>query len=85
MKKWIFAIVLLLAAAAAAWLWQSQCGGVSHRELKTTVTDESAAIQAKVDARFAALDAKLDRIESKLDKLIDMATPKLPDGMKAAE
>lgn len=85
MKKWIVAVAVLLAAALAAWLWHAQCGGVSHRELKAAVENESAAIRARVDERFAALDAKLDRIESKLDRIIDMATPKLPDGMKAAE
>jgi len=85
MKKRIILVAALLAAAVAAWLWLRQCGGVSHCEIKNAVEGESAAIQAKVDARCAAIEAKLDRIEAKLDKLIEMATPKLPDGMKVAE
>jgi len=85
MKRLLALVVVLLLAAVAAWIWCRACGGVTHRELKDAVTDESAAIQARIDARYRALDEKLDRIEAKLDKLIDMATPKLPDGMKVAE
>ena len=60
-------------------------GGVTHRELADLVVAEGAATREKVDARCDALDAKLDRIESKLDKLIELATPRLPDGMSVAE
>ena len=69
-----------------AWLWLFyRDGGVTHRELADLVVAEGAATRARVDARCDALDAKLDRIESKLDKLIELATPRLPDGMTAAE
>ena len=66
-------------------------GAVSRREVKETVVGESSAIQARLDARcdaierrFERVDSKLDSIESKLDRLIDMATPRLPDGMVPA-
>ena len=66
-------------------------GAVSRREIKESVVSESSAIQAHLDARcdaierrFERIDSKLDGIESKLDRLIDMATPKLPDGMAPA-
>ena len=69
-----------------AWLWLFyRDGGVTHRELADLVVADGEATRAKVDARCDALDAKLDRIESKLDKLIELATPRLPDGMSVAE
>ena len=49
------------------------------------IAAEGAATRTKVDERCDALDVKLDRIESKLDKLLQLATPRLPDDMKAAE
>ena len=81
----IVLLVILILLALAGWVWYMQCGGVSHREIKVTVIDESAKVQARMDARCDALEQKLDRIESKLDRLIEMATPKLPDGMRFAE
>ena len=81
----ILLLVILLLLALAGWVWYMQCGGVSHREIRATVIDESAKVQARVEARCDALEQKLDRIESKLDRLIEMATPKLPDGMRFAE
>ena len=81
----ILLLVILLLLALAGWIWYMQCGGVSHREIKETVVAESAKVQAHVDARCDAIEQKLDRIESKLDRLIEMATPKLPDGMRFAE
>lgn len=92
MKKAVAIIVILAVAAVAAWLWYRQCGGVSHGELKSAIEresrttraqlrDESAAINAKLDR----IEAKVDRVEAKLDKLIEMATPKLPDGMEIAK
>ena len=87
MKK-ILAVVLLVVvlATVVAWLWLFyRDGGVTHRELADIVAAEGVATRAKVDERCDALDAKLDRIESKLDRLIQLATPQLPDGMKAAE
>ena len=88
MMKKILAVVLLVVvlATVVAWLWLLyRDGGVTHRDLAGLVSAEGAATRARVDERCAALDVKLDRIESKLDRLIQLATPRLPDGMKAAE
>ena len=88
MLKKILAAVLLVVvlATVVAWLWLFyRDGGVTHRDLADLVASEGAATRAKVDERCNALDVKLDRIESKLDRLIQLATPRLPDGMKAAE
>ena len=86
-KKILMAVLLVvLLATVIAWLWLFyRDGGVTHRELADLITAEGAATRAKVDERCDALDGKLDRIESKLDKLIQLATPRLPDGMKIAE
>ena len=88
MVKKLLATVLLVVVLATviAWLWLFyRDGGVTHRELADLITAEGAATRAKVDERCDAMDARLDRIESKLDKLIQLATPRLPDDMKAAE
>ena len=88
MVKKLLATVLLIVVLASviAWLWLFyRDGGVTHRELADLITAEGAATHAKVDERCDALDVKLDRIESKLDKLIQLATPRRPDDMKAAE
>lgn len=88
MMRKILAVVLLVVvlATAVAWLWLFyRDGGVTHRDLADLVASEGAATRVKVDERCDALDARLDRIESKLDRLIQLATPQLPDGMKAAE
>ena len=86
-KKILIAVLLLvLLATVVAWLWLFyRDGGVTHRELADLITAEGVATRTKVDERCEALDAKLDRIESKLDKLLQLATPRLPDDMKAAE
>ena len=86
-KKILIAVLLVvLLATVIAWLWLFyRDGGVTHRELADLITAEGAATRAKVDERCDALDVKLDRIESKLDKLIQLATPRLPDGMKVVE
>ena len=80
--KWL--LILLLLLSAGFWAWHIYCGGVSHREIKDAVQEESRAVQSSVNSRCDAIERKLDRIESKLDRLIEMATPRLPDGMKAA-
>ena len=88
MIRKILAVVLLVVvlATVVAWLWLFyRDGGVTHRDLADLVAAEGAATRAKVDERCNALDVKLDRIESKLDRLVQLATPRLPDGMKAAE
>ena len=85
-KKKLVMIAVLLTLVLGAWLWLLyHDGGVTHREIASKIDAESRTVQAKVDARCDALERKLDRIESKLDRLIEMATPKLPDGMKVAE
>ena len=86
-KKLLVAVLLvMLLAVLGAWLWLFyRDRGVTHRELADLITAEGAATRAKVDARCDALDVKLDRIEGKLDKLILLATPQLPDDMKAAD
>jgi hypothetical protein len=87
MRKILFSIVFVVVlATAVAWLWLFyRDGGVTHRDLAGLITAEGAATRARMDERCDALDVKLDRIESKLDRLIQLATPRLPDGMKAAE
>ena len=92
-RKLACAAALLLLVMLGAWLWLLyRDGGVTHRELSQKIETESMAVQSKVDARYDALEKKLDRIESKLDsveskldRLIQLATPRLPDGMKTAE
>ncbi|MBR3223218.1 MAG: hypothetical protein IKF72_13435 [Kiritimatiellae bacterium] len=80
----VLLLLLLLLLGFEAFRFFAE-GAVSHRDLKESVASESAAIQVRLDARCDALERKLDRIESKLDRLIDLATPKLPDGMRAVE
>ena len=90
---------LRLAAFAVAvavlvfLLLQILAGGlVPNSKVKECVLNESSSIRTKVDSRSDAIEARLERIESKLDKLddkldriLELATPKLPDGMKEAE
>jgi len=85
MKRRILVFLLVLLALLTGWVWYSFCGGVTHRELKITVEHEGAETRAHIDRRCDALEKKLDRIESKLDRLIEMATPKFPDGMQPAK
>ena len=87
MKKILAAVLLVVVlATVVAWLWPFyRDGGVTHSDLAGLIASEGAATRAEVDERCDALDARLDRIESKLDRLIQLATPQLPDGMKAAE
>ena len=86
-KRFLIAVLLVVVfATVVAWLWLFyRDGAVTHRDLADLVVAEGAATRARVDERYDALDAKLDRIESKLDRLIQLATPQLPDGMKASE
>ena len=83
-KKILIAVLLfVLLATVIAWLWLFyRDGGVTHRDLADLINAEGAATRAKVDERCDALDVKLDRVES---KLIQLATPRRPDDMKAAE
>ena len=85
-KTKLAAVLLLLLLVAVGCLeWWLQCGGVSHAELMDAVVSESRAVQARINARCDAIDAKLDRIEAKIDRLVELAAPKLPDGMRAVE
>ena len=86
-KRFLIAVLLaMVLATVVAWLWLFyRDGGMTHRDLADLIAAEGAATRAKVDERCDALDARLDRIESKLDRLVQLATPRLPDGMKAAE
>lgn len=92
MVKFVLGVIVVAVVAAAGWLLYERYADVSNREVKTTVSAESAAIQAQVDDRYQRLDqkldrieAKIDRIESKLDRLIELATPHLPDNMTPAK
>ena len=78
-------LLLLLLVLAFEWWRFAADRGVSHRDLKEAVARESAVVRERVDARCDALERRLDRIESKIDRLIEMATPRLPDGMRAVE
>ena len=81
-KLLVVAVLFAALATAVAWMWLLyRDGGVTHRDLADLVAYEGAETRAKVDERCDALDAKLDRIESKLDRLIQLATPRLTDGM----
>lgn len=85
LRRAVAIAVLMIIMLAAAWAWWTFCGGVSHAEIRDTVREESESVRNAVDSRCDAIERKLDRIESKLDRLIEMATPKLPDGMVPAE
>ena len=85
-------VFLLIAIGFAILLYLAIGGGAAARRVEATVRSESCETRSLVDARadaiearLDAVDAKLDRIEGKLDLLIKMATPVLPDGMKASD
>ena len=98
LKIAIALIVVLVLLALGFWLgWRGGDGRLA--ELRETVVSEADAIKAQSAARFDSVESRLERmekkidqidarsarIESKLDRLIDLATPRLPDGMKAAQ
>ena len=98
LKIAITLIVVLVLLALGFWLgWRGADGRFA--ELRETVVSEVDAIKAQSAVRFAAVESRLDRmekkldqidarsvrIEAKLDRLIDLATPCLPDNMKAAQ
>ena len=98
LKITIALLVALLLLSLGFWLgWRGADGRFA--ELREIVVSEADAIKAQSAARFDAVESRLDRmekkldqidarsarIESKLDCLIDLATPRLPDGMKAAQ
>ena len=94
--------ILLLLAAFLLWFYVRWVGpsnaDVKHAveseadSLRTHVSQCSAKVGEKVDARAAevekgieALDAKLDRIEAKIDRLTRLVSPPLPDGLERAD
>ena len=80
------ALILILALLLGLEVFRFAAErGVSCRDVKAAVESESDAVMARVDVRCDALERRLDRIESKLDRLIDLAAPRLPDGMKTAD
>ena len=85
MKNKLIVVLLLLLIMAVAAIWFLEYSGVTHEDIYSAVTDESAEIQSVVDDRYQKLDKKLDRIESKLDRLLEIANRPLPDGMQRAE
>ena len=85
MKNKLIVVLLLLLIMAVAVIWFLKYSGVTHEDIYSAVTDESAEIQSVVDDRYQKLDKKLDRIESKLDRLLEIANRPLPDGMQPAE
>lgn len=85
MKNKLIVVLLLLLIMAVAAIWFLKYAGVTHEDIYSAVTDESAEIQSVVDDRYQKLDKKLDRIESKLDRLLEIANRPLPDGMQRAE
>jgi len=85
MKRKITAFLFVILLLVAAWIWFVCRGGITHYDLKVAVEREGVETRAHVDKRCEALEKKLDRIESKLDRLIEMATPRLPDGMQPAK
>ena len=92
-ERLVVAALLALAIAAIVLLWQRIAGGfVSNREVRQSVVSEAASLKTRLDERCDTVEARLNRIESKidgldrkLDRLIELATPRLPDEMRAAE
>ena len=89
----VFAALVVLVIAALVLFWLRMAGGfVSNREVRQSVVSEAASLKTRLDERCDTVEARLSRIESKidgldrkLDRLIELATPRLPDEMSAAE
>jgi ferritin-like protein len=85
MNKLIVVLVLLIVLVTGAIIWQLNLSGVSGKDIesvKETVRLENENLREEMHSRCGEIERKLDRIEGKLDKIIDMLTPKLPDGLK---
>lgn len=84
--RWTGYALVLALLLLAGWLWYRFNGGVSHRDLREAIGEESAAVCARVDSRGDAIERRLERIEDKLDRLLRLAErPPCPDGMRAIE
>ena len=66
----LWTVVLLLLAALIGGFWLAFRTGLDGARLEDTIRSESSHIQARLDDRF--------------DRLIELATPRLPDGMEFA-
>lgn len=88
-------VVVLLLVALVGGFWLVFRTGLDGARLEDAIRSESARIQARLDDRFDQLERKvddleshverrLDRLEAKIDRLIELATPRLPDGMEFA-
>ena len=92
--RWAARAAFLLAVLLfLMWLLD---GGVSNRMVKDAVHLEGEKTRELINARAdaiesklakiasaeLAIDEKLSRVEKKLDALVELATPKLPDGMR---
>ena len=93
----VLIVVLVLLALGFCLGWRG--GDGRFAELREMVVSEADGIKAQSAARFDSVERRLERmekkldqidarsarVESKLDRLIDLATPRLPDGMKSAQ
>lgn len=88
-------VFILLLAVLAVGLWRTFRTGVDGARLAAEIRAESEAVQARLDDRFDQLERKmedvedrleqhLETLEDKIDRLIELATPRLPDGMEPA-
>lgn len=87
----LWTAVVLLLVLLAVGLWASCRTSLDSARLEAAIRAESARVQVRIDDRFDLLERKvdgletrLDRIEAKIDRLIELATPRLPDGMEFA-
>lgn len=84
MKAFVLTLIILLVIVTGALTWQIRGSDAMGIEIKDAVRSEAKGITKEVDERCDELEKRLDRIEGKIDKLIEMLTPRLPDGMKSA-
>jgi TolA-binding protein len=84
MKAFVLTLIILLVIVTGALTWQIRGSDAMGIEIKDTVRSEAKGITKEVGERCDELEKRLDRIEGKIDKLIEMLTPRLPDGMKSA-
>lgn len=78
----IFALVVLSFAGGYLFAMKN---GASDAGIVESVVVESSLTRRKLDERCDGIEKKLSALEGKIDRLIDLLSPKLPDGMKIAE